>query len=67
MANVLQFWKWFCGLYLIETCGERGITTDAFATLLDISYNAAWRMKRKLVRLVNDRDRPLRLDLMDST
>ena len=59
--------KWFRGLYLVETCGGKGVTTDTLATLLDISYNAAWRMKRKLVRLMNDRDRPLRLDLMDST
>ena len=58
--------KWFRGLYLIETFGEKGVTTDTLATLLDISYNAAWRMKRKLVRLMNDDDRPLRLDLMDS-
>ena len=59
--------KWFRGLYLVETCGGKGVTTDTLATFLDISYNAAWRMKRKLVRLMNDRDRPLRLDLMDST
>ena len=58
--------KWFRGLYLIETFGEKGVTTDTLATLLDISYNAAWRMKRKLVRLMNDDERPLRLDLMDS-
>ena len=56
--------KWFRGLHLIETCGEKGVTTDKLATLLNISYNAAWRMKRKLVGLMNDCDRPLRLDLM---
>ena len=34
---------------------------------LGISYNAAWRMKRKLMRAVNDKDRPLRLDTCAKT
>ena len=50
---------WFRGLHILETCGERDVRVDALASSLSISYNAAWRMKRTLVRLMRDRDRPL--------
>ena len=63
----LPLTKWFRGLYLIETCGEKAVTLETLGTLLDISYNAAWRMKPKLIKLMNDRNRPLRLDLVDPT
>ena len=42
--------KWFRGLYMI-TRDAKGCSTAELARTLAISYNAAWRMKRKLVQL----------------
>ena len=54
--------KWFRGLYLLETLGSTTPVSRICAEL-DISYNAAGRMRNKLVRLKDDRENPLRLDL----
>ena len=53
---------WFRGLYLL-TRDEKPISAMALHRALDISYNAAWRMKRKLMRAITDTARPLRLDM----
>ena len=42
--------KWFRGLYMV-TRDANGCSTAELARTLEISYNAAWRMKRKLVAL----------------
>ena len=55
--------KWFRGLYLLETLGST-VPVDRIFAELGISYNAAGRMRNKLVRLMNDRENPLRLDLL---
>ena len=56
---------WFYGLYLLEWHGGgRGVSTFELAAWLDISYNAAYRMRNKLDTLMNDPDRPLRLARM---
>lgn len=54
---------WFRGLYLVEY-GERERTpVRTLQRKLGISYNAASRMKRKLLTLINDEVHPLRLAL----
>lgn len=54
--------KWFHGLYLLETLGPT-VPVDRISAELGISYNAAYRMRNKLVGLINDRENPLQLDL----
>lgn len=60
-STKLPLTVWFRGLYLL-TRGRKPISAMALHRSLGISYNAAWRMKRKLMRAVNDKVRPLRLD-----
>ena len=55
--------KWFHGLYLLETLGST-VHVVRISAELGISHNAAGRMRSKLVRLMNDRKKPLRLDLL---
>ena len=52
---------WFLGLYYM-TADQRGVTAMALHRHLGISYNAAWRMRRKLLALMTDRRQPLHLD-----
>ena len=59
-STKLPLTMWFRGLYLL-TRGERPISAMELHRRLGISYNAAWRMKRKLMRAVTDSTRPLRL------
>ena len=51
---------WFHGLYLL-TRDEKPTSAMTLHRDLGISYNAAWRMKRKLLRAATNRARPLRL------
>ena len=46
---------WFQGLYLI-TQGKKGISAMQLHCQLGISYNAAWRMKHKLMQVMLERD-----------
>lgn len=46
---------WFQGLYLI-TQGKKGISAMQLHRQLGISYNAAWRMKQKLMQVMLERD-----------
>ncbi len=46
---------WFQGLYLI-TQGKKGISAMQLHRQLGISYNAAWRMKHKLMQVMLERD-----------
>lgn len=59
-STKLPLTTWFRGLYLL-TRGEKPISAAELHRGLGISYNAAWRMKRKLMQAVTDSTRPLRL------
>ena len=59
-STKLPLTLWFHGLYLL-TREARPISAMALHRQLRISYNAAWRMRRKLMRAATDRARPLRL------
>lgn len=60
-STKLPLTVWFQGLYLL-TQGKKPASAMALHRSLGISYNAAWRMKRKLMRAITDRARPMRLD-----
>ena len=59
-STKLPLTMWFQGLYLL-TRGKKPISAMALHRGLGISYNAAWRMKRKLLQATTDSTRPLRL------
>ena len=59
-STKLPLTTWFRGLYLL-TRDKKPISAMELHRRLGISYNAAWRMKRKLMRAANSRTRPLRL------
>ena len=59
-STKLPLTVWFRGLYLL-TRGTKPATAMALHRELGISYNAAWRMKQKLMRAATDDARPLRL------
>ena len=59
-STKLPLTVWFHGLYLL-TLERKPLSAMALHRHLGISYNAAWRMKRKLMRAATDRTRPLRL------
>ena len=61
-STKLPLTQWFHGLYLL-TRFEKPVSAMSLHRALGISYNAAWRMKRKLMRAVNDSVRPLRLEV----
>ena len=54
---------WFDAVYLVAQGGESGRSARAMeiSNAHGISYNAAWRIKHKLISLMNNRRRPLRL------
>jgi transposase-like protein len=60
---------WFLGIYFL-TQSKNGISALALSRHLGISYNAAWRMKHKLMQVMLERDnaKPLqgRVELDDS-
>lgn len=65
-STKLALTVWFRGLYLL-TRDETPASAMALHRELGVSYNAAWRMKRKLLRAVTDRNRPLRLVVESGT
>ena len=46
---------WFQGIYLL-TQDKKGISAMKLHRHLGISYNAAWRMKHKLMQVMMERD-----------
>ena len=54
-ASKLPLTTWFQGIYLI-TQGKKGISAMQLHRQLGISYNAAWRMKHKLMQVMLERD-----------
>jgi transposase-like protein len=54
-ATKLPLTTWFQGIYLM-TQNKKGISAMALHRQLGISYNAAWRMKHKLMQVMLERD-----------
>ena len=61
-STKLPLTQWFRGLYLL-TLGWKPASAMALHRALGISYNAAWRMKRKLMHAATDSERPLRIEV----
>ena len=59
-STKLPLTSWFLGFYLMTQDRKRA-SAMALHRHLGISYNAAWRMKRKLIRILTDPDRPFLL------
>lgn len=59
-STKLPLTVWFHALYLL-TRDTKPASAMSLHRRLGISYNAAWRMKKKLMRAVTDGTRPLRL------
>jgi transposase-like protein len=51
----LPLTKWFQGIYLISQ-DKKGVSSMELHRHLGISYNAAWRMKHKLMQVMLERD-----------
>ncbi len=47
---------WFQGFYLMAQ-GKKGCSAMTLHRQLGISYNAAWRMRHKLMQVMMERDR----------
>jgi hypothetical protein len=54
-ATKLPLVSWFLGMYLL-TQSKNGISALAMKRQLGISYNAAWRLKQKLMQVMKERD-----------
>jgi len=54
-STKLPLTAWFQGIYLISQ-DKKGISALALQRYLGISYNAAWRMKHKLMQVMLERD-----------
>ena len=54
-STKLPLIRWFLGIYLI-TQSKAGISALNLHRQLGISYNAAWRMKHKLMQVMMERD-----------
>ena len=54
-STKLPLATWFLAIYLM-TQDKRGITATKLHRYLGISYNAAWRMRRKVMRNMLERD-----------
>jgi transposase-like protein len=54
-ATKLPLTAWFLGIYLI-TQDKKGVSALKLSRQLGISYNAAWRMKHKLMQVMMERD-----------
>jgi len=54
-STKLPLTTWFQGIYFI-TQDKKGISALALRRHLGISYNAAWRMKQKLMQVMMERD-----------
>ena len=53
-STKLPLTTWFLAIYLI-TQDRRGITVTKLHRYLGISYNAAWRMRRKVMKFMQER------------
>ncbi|MFA0810586.1 IS1595 family transposase [Microbulbifer epialgicus] len=56
----LSLTTWFLGIFLI-TQDKKGISCMELSRHLGISYNAAWRMKQKLMQVMMERDHQYKL------
>ncbi len=54
-STKLPLTVWFLGIYLV-TQNKAGISALTLHRQLGISYNAAWRMKHKLMQVMMERD-----------
>ena len=54
-ATKLPLKKWFLGMYFL-TQDKKGISSLELMRKLGISYKAAWRMKHKLMQVMQERD-----------
>lgn len=54
-STKLPLTKWFLGMYFM-TQNKNGISALELSRHLGISYNAAWRMKHKLMQVMLERD-----------
>jgi len=54
-ATKLPLTKWFLAMYLI-TQDKKGISSLELSRCLGISHNAAWRLKHKLMQVMQERD-----------
>lgn len=59
-STKLPLTTWFLGVYLI-TQDKKGISAMKLHRHLGISYNAAWRMKHKLMQVMLERDQDKKL------
>ncbi|WP_308365347.1 MULTISPECIES: IS1595 family transposase [unclassified Microbulbifer] len=59
-STKLPLTTWFLGIFLI-TQDKKGISCMELARHLGISYNAAWRMKQKLMQVMLERDQHYKL------
>lgn len=59
-SSKLPLTTWFLGIYLI-TQDKKGISAMKLRRHLGISYNAAWRMKHKLMQVMLERDHDKKL------
>lgn len=59
-SSKLPLTTWFLAIYLI-TQDKKGISCMKLARHLGISYNAAWRMKQKLMQVMAERDQQYKL------
>ena len=55
-ATKLPLTVWFQGIYFM-TQGKKGVSAMTLHRQLGISYNAAWRMRHKLMQVMMERDR----------
>lgn len=59
-SSKLPLTTWFLAIYLI-TQDKKGISCMKLTRHLGISYNAAWRMKQKLMQVMMERDQQYKL------
>ena len=57
-ATKLPLTVWFQGIYFM-TQGKKGVSAMTLHRQLGISYNAAWRMRHKLMQVMMERDNAL--------
>ena len=55
-STKLPLTVWFQGIYFM-TQGKKGVSAMTLHRQLGISYNAAWRMRHKLMQVMMERDR----------
>ena len=55
-ATKLPLTVWFQGIYFM-TQGKKGVSAMTLHRQIGISYNAAWRMRHKVMQVMMERDR----------